>query len=209
MDLNLDRDERSKPTQLYPPIGIKAPSALTDDESFHISSIREISHRMQNSHSYLVRKEKEIDIKRYSDRHKSSKESKDLISELYPATIDVKKYVPEELVQMNHFRKPGITRQPLGGAYKSSRVGVNEGKATDLNGLSLLEQQESELNVGVDTIARERKDGAEDDDDVEINEGEENDEFEMDDDYGVDHYASDEGGISDGGDGGDREEGIY
>lgn len=179
----LSATARSEPGALYPPISISAPIYPSEDDIFLIVKSRDIAFRIQNSVFHITKKAEEKDIVRYSDRNKTSKGRTNMLQYFSEDNVDTSKYIPAELLA----KRPGAVQTT--GTTGSSVANHNP---VDIN-LGRLEQQET-----AETSAKpaEKEDGS----DIEVADGEEPDEFELDDDYGVDHYASDGGGDSGGDD---------
>jgi hypothetical protein len=101
------------------------------------------------------------------------------------SSADASNYIPFELLDGS-----ALGRRGLGQSVSTGEDGLTASKKRrDELLLQKLEKAEATGGSG-----QPEKRGEEEDDDIEgAMEGEE-DEFELDDDYGVDHYASDDGG---------------
>ena len=191
---------------LFPPISISSPVYSKADTIFLIEKSRDITFRFQQSPFFIKRKVEENDIVRYSDKRSTTKRSVSMIQYLGDKIADMDDYIPAELLS----KRPGRVSGRSSSSSSSSSVATTAAAAStttkrvaesikdssaktanarvDIN-LGRLEQQES-----AETAAKnaDKDDGS----DVEAADGDDPDEFELDDDYGVDHYASDGGGDS-------------
>jgi DNA-directed RNA polymerase III subunit RPC7 len=205
-DLGLDSyqviDDRIPPP-LYPEIQIPGPNPLTEEDSFKVQKMRKIAHRLQTSPYYLTRKVEENDIKRHADRHRKANSDLSLFQCINTSSIDASRYVPSEL----------LDGRPLGGRQAGGMNGEDmdsvskresQKRRREKDALQKLENAEGSGKPG-EKKEGEKKEGDEGEDDgLDLEENP--DEFEMDDDYGVDHYASDDGG---GGGDDDGDEAVY
>lgn len=178
-DLGIDQRQivdGSKPIPLFPNIAMQGPSKLTEDDIFCVLKMREITNRFQTSPYFQTRKTEEKDIKRYSDKYGSTKDELSVLDCINSSFEDSARYIPCELLDGNL----------IGGRIAGTMTAVD---GSSLKKLQRLEQQELDGGGGRLKTAEEKKDGGGgSDNDLE---DEMENEQELDDDYGVDHYASD------------------
>ena len=206
-DLGLDQYDSSQYQAnslvpvLYPVISMPKQLVLTDEDIFRIQKLREQTHRFATS-PYHIRdpRHKEKDIVRYSDKYRIDNSGADtaghLVEYINISKEDAVKFVPSEL----------IDGEVLGGRlHKKSKIGSDDSsflksrkKRNEELALLKLEQQEQDGSKGKPDEMKEgeKKDGV-------LSDAEEDglEDSEEDDDYGVDHYASDDGGFGGGSDG--------
>eukprot|EP01041_Mallomonas_annulata_P005283 gene5283-10573_t len=176
-DLGLDQRQMMSelgPPPLYPPISMQGPCRLSEDDLFCVQKMRDITHRFQSSPYHLVRKQEAKDIQRYSDQHRTSATKKvGLLDCINTSTDDAAKYIPFELLDGGG---------AMGGRIAGTMTAASDAaKRKDESAFLKLEQQER-AGAGGAAQARTNADGKEDGSDNEL---------ELDADYGVDHYASD------------------
>jgi hypothetical protein len=212
-------DDRVPPPP-FPPVGLFLPAQPTDTEMYCIGKMREISERLKVSPYHLTRQIESVDIVRYSDRSRKAAVTSQSLTQAINKAINGKavdagsdssrlettgsRYIPAEL----------LDSRPLGARPRASAVGKGgRGTKRTIEDVALQRLEQAEMNpgnrdrsasiIGPGTGAEGAQRGENEGSDVE-GEPEEPDEFEMDDDYGVDHYASD-----DGGDDKDDDEAVY
>lgn len=196
-EFHLDAAEIDQaPPPLYPAIHIEAlqpfTAALNDDEQHLVDKMRDLQRRLVGSPYFLSSKVARPDIRRHSDNSRSSGVNADL--SIYDCIRlsgdDVSKYIPSELLQDDNSKLTSSSRQgELLRVSDEERISKNGKLAVDLDGI--LKRVDNERKAAVEGKPNAEN---EEEDAEEIEE-----EAEYDDDYGVDHYASDNEGFDSGG----------
>ena len=178
------------------------------DTVFLIEKNRDITHRFEQSIFYIKKQEVDNDIVRYSDQSVDSKMAVSLMKCIQEDVFHPEDFIPAELLSKNPGRLEGFSTTPSsvplptttnGGLCASTNGDKTSMKPSlscagarnprvDIN-LGKLEQQESAEKLVKNA---EKEDGSE----IDAADGDDGDELDLDDDYGVDHYASDGGGDS-------------
>ena len=188
-------DDNNEPQKNFPHISISTPVHPAGERVFLIEKCRDIVYRFERSHSFLAKNTEQDHISismedgRFSDLPNGSigfngnKRTIDMMQYIQEEGIDSSKYISAELIEQAKIEHPSLPSSSLG---TKRRKDINLGR---------LERQEKIEKAAKNT---EIEAGS----DLEAVDGDEQDE-DLDDDYGVDHYADSDGGgdISDDGHG--------
>mmetsp|Transcript_8649 Transcript_8649/g.12899 ORF Transcript_8649/g.12899 Transcript_8649/m.12899 type:complete len:250 (+) Transcript_8649:15-764(+) len=201
---NLDSSLGGDPASytLYPTIDMVPPpnvQTLSEKQIYLIQYNNILQSRCQDSPCFVSTTIESKDIERRSDLKKRAAPTVGLydyiMTQYNGLQVEANKFIPPELLDSRALSGLKPTQQKS----KAARITKGMDEAT----LQKLEQAEK-TGGGTDNVAKED----EEEDAENEGEAEEVDDFELDDDYGVDHYASDNeagggDGDMDGGDGGD------
>ncbi|CAE7574297.1 unnamed protein product, partial [Symbiodinium microadriaticum] len=139
----------------------------------------------QTSPFHLVEKKQDKDIARYSDKYRMNGLQINVINYISDGVVDMSRYIPPDLLDISDAsRRSGKLRRKR----KLASVGAT---GDDLLRLQRLEQQENGTLAGEEGGAKEKESG--EGGDVSDADAELGQEGDLEDDYGVDHYASDDG----------------
>lgn len=190
-------DDSNEPQKNFPHVSISTPVHPAGERVFLIEKCRDILYRLEHAHSHLKKNSAEDNMTietfsldgRLSDVPNDivglneNKRTIDMMEYIQEEDIDSSKYISAELIEQAKIERPLL---PSSSAAVKRRKDINLGR---------LERQEKIEKAGKTT---EMEAGS----DLEAGDGDEQDD-DLDDDYGVDHYADSDGGgdVSDDGHG--------
>ena len=193
LGLQTSGEDNDEPLKNYPHVSISTPIHPAGEQVFLIEKCRDIAYRFERSYTYIAKNAEEdgLDVSLGGCGHsgmqngRGKKRTMDMMEYMEEEGIESTKYISAELIEKS-------TIQRLSSSSSSGNDKRSNNK--DIN-LGMLERQER-----IEKAARRTE--AEVGSDLE-GDGEEQDDIELDDDYGVDHYADSDGGgdVSDDGQG--------